>query len=161
MKETLLVLQQDEKRSKNLEKLIVDMTGVLLELVGKASKRRGSALALEKLTSGEALAKFWEIAKAQGAEKVLKAEDIKVGEETFDVVSDKSGKVRMINNRELVKIARSLGTPTLKEAGIYVHKMVGDTVASGEVLVTLYTTSQARLESGKKEIDLAALYEIS
>jgi AMP phosphorylase len=161
MKETLLVLEQDEKRSRNLEKLIVDMAGMLLEMVGKASKGQGSGLAQQKLASGEALEKFWEIAKAQGADKVLKATEIPVGQYTFDVIADKGGKVKMINNRELVKIARALGTPTIKDAGLYVHKMVGDSAQSGEVLTTLYAPTQARLESGKKEIDLASLYEIS
>lgn len=161
MKETLLILEQDEKRSKSLEKLIIDMTGVLLEMVGKAPKGQGAGLAQQKLSSGEAMSKFWEIANTQGAKETLKAGDIPVGEFTFDVVSEKGGRVKTINNRELVKIARALGTPTIKEAGIYVHKMVGDSVSKGEVLATLYATSQPRIESAKKEIDQNSLYEFN
>ncbi len=161
MRETLAILEQREDRSKNLENLLIDMAGQLLEMSGKAQKGKGNELALSKLASGEALEKFWEIAKAQGALDVVKSEDIVLGSESFDVIADRDGEVSVINNREVVKITRALGAPVLKEAGLYVHKMVGDSVKKGDVLMTLYTTSKPRLESGKKEVDVSSLYEIS
>jgi AMP phosphorylase len=59
-----------------------------------------------------------------------------------------------------VEIARALGTPKIKEAGIYMEKMVGEKVKKGDLLMTLYTTTKDRLEDGIKAVDLKELYEI-
>ena len=79
----------------------------------------------------------------------------------YDVVSKESGKIDMINNAELVNIARALGNPKIKEAGIYIHKLNGEKVSKGDVLMTIYATSSGRLESGKKAVDVNKLFCIS
>lgn len=158
MKETLKILERKDDRSVHLESIATDMAGMVLEMVGKAERGQGKTMAASKLNSMEALKKFWEIAKAQGAQKEVKSEDIYLPKMSFDVIAPQDGIVDLINNREIVKIARAMGTPAIKEAGIYVHKMPGDTVKKGDVLITLYATSLQRLENGKKSIDLSTLY---
>ncbi|MCC7290332.1 hypothetical protein IT417_03730, partial [bacterium] len=39
-----------------------------------------------------------------------------------------------------------------------VHKMAGDSVKRGDILMTLYATSLERLESAKKAVSIDTLY---
>ena len=54
----------------------------------------------------------------------------------------------------LVDIARALGTPKSKKAGLYFEKNVGDKVKKGDVLAILYSESKERLEQGKDAVDM-------
>lgn len=160
MRECLKVLERDEKRSEMLEDTVIQMAAEIFEGSKKAQKGMGKKLAQELLDSGKALKKFWDIAKAQGAKEVVKSSELKIGKLKHSVKSDKSGVVKNINTREIVEIARSLGTPRIKEAGIYIEKMPGDKVEKGEVLMTLYATADDRMDEGIKAVDLSKLYEI-
>jgi len=160
MKECLKVLERDEKRSEDLEDTVISMACDIFEGVGKAKKGEGKKLAQDMLDSGKALKKFWDIAKAQGAKKIVSSEELKPGGLKYVLKATKDGVVKNICTREIVEIARSLGTPRIKEAGIYVEKMPGDTVKKGDVLMTLYATAQDRLDEGIKAIDLEKLYEL-
>ena len=127
-----------------------------------AADGNGASMAREILHSGEAAKKFWEIARAQGGSGPIKSEDIKLGEYTHEVVAEPgmSGKIDVISNREIVKVARALGTPFIKEAGIYLEKVRGDQVREGDVLMTLYATSPDRLELGKKALDRGRMWQL-
>jgi len=154
IRDILKVLNQTDDRPRDLEALAADMAGSLLELVGYAEEGKGKQMALDKIQSGATKKKFWEIAKAQGAKKELTEADLTLGKYTFDIISEKSGEVEKINNKEIVKIARALGNPFIKEAGMYFYKRPGDLVNKGDVIVTLYATSRERLEKGKEAVDL-------
>lgn len=160
MRECLRVLERDEKRSEDLEDTVVEMAAKILEGVGKAKKGMGKKVAQDLLDSGKALKKFWDIAKAQGAEKIIKSDQLKAGKLKHEIKSQKSGVVKNICTREVVEIARSLGTPRIREAGIYIEKMPGDKVEKGDVLMTLYATADDRMEEGIKAVDLPKLYEL-
>ncbi len=160
MKECLAVLERDEKRSHALEETVLDMAAKIFEGTGKAKKGMGKELAQELLDSGKALKKFWDIAKAQGTKKIIPAKELGIGKIKHEVISQKSGVVKNISTREIVEISRSLGTPGIKEAGIYIEKMPGDEVKKGDLLMTLYTTTADRMEEGVKAIKLEKLYEI-
>ena len=160
MIESLKILERSSDRSRDLEKIVLDMATVLFEANDRAKEGEGKKLALELLDSKKALEKFWEIAISQGAKERVEAKDIKVGELTHEVKATKSGKVKHINTRELVTIARTLGTPKIKEAGIYIKKMPGDKVEKGDLLLTLYATTKDRMEDGIKSVNLDLLYEL-
>jgi AMP phosphorylase len=160
MRDALRVLERTEDRPMLLEDITVGMAAELLEHNGKAEKGKGKEVALNILNSGKALKKFWDIAKAQGAKEIIDSKDMKPGELTFDVISKKDGVVKNICTREIVEIARSLGTPKIKEAGLYIHKMAGQKVKKGDVLMTLYATTPDRMDEGKKAVNLKELYEI-
>jgi AMP phosphorylase len=159
MRECLRVLERHEKRSIELYITVVAMAVEILEGSIKVSKGRGKEVVQEILDSGKALKRFWTIAKAQGAKEIIKSDDLKVGEITREIKSNRSGVVRSISTRELVEIARSLGTPGIKEAGIYIEKMPGDEVKEGDILMTLYATSQDRMDAGISAVNQEALYE--
>jgi AMP phosphorylase len=158
MQEVLRILERREDRSVELERDILEMAGILLEATGKAHRGGGKQMAKDILDSKQALEKFWEIAFAQGATKRMTVEDLVQGELKFEVIADKEGVIKKINNKGLIKIARALGNPTIKEAGIRVWKIPGEEYKVGDVLLTLYATSQDRLDNAKELVDLSSLY---
>ncbi len=158
IREALRMLERDEKRCYELEDVVIDMAGRLFESTKKAEKGQGKKLAREILDSGKALEKFWEIAFAQGADRRMKSTDIKSAPMEFDLISDRDGVIKRIDNISLVSIARSLGNPKIKEAGIQIHKMPGEEVKKGEKLLTIYATTEGRLSNGKGMMDIDKLF---
>lgn len=161
IRETLRVLEQSENRSIDLEEVVLNMSEILLENTGKTQKGEGKEMARKSLEDGSALEKFWEIATAQGQDSIIKSEDIEIGEFTSELFSTKSGRILDINTRGLVDIARALGTPKIKKAGLYIHKMVGDSVEKGDLLATLYSETESRLKQGLENCDIDNTWEIA
>ncbi|MCD4811588.1 hypothetical protein K8R14_03225 [bacterium] len=153
IREALRVLEQTDNRSKDLENTVLDMAEILLEESGKAKKGEGRDLAIETLSSKRALSTFWRIAVSQGKKGVMLSQEIEVGKLTYELKATKSGTIMRIDTRTIVDIARSLGTPKIKEAGIFFEKNVGDRVEKGEVVAILYAQTEGRLEQGKEAVE--------
>jgi AMP phosphorylase len=160
IREALRILEQSDNRSMDLESTVLDMAEILLEESGKAKKGDGRSLALELLESKQALDKFWEIAQAQGQEKIISSEAIEVGEFSSEIKAYKDGKIESINTRGIVDIARALGTPKIKKAGIYMNKNVGDTIKNGDILATIYSETEDRLKNGEEIVDVEGTWNI-
>jgi len=158
MQEVLRILERRDDRSLQLESEIIEMASILFESSQKAKKGEGSTMAREILDSKQALEKFWEIAFAQGAIKRMTVEDLTKGEYMFELKAEKDGVIKKVHNKSLIKIARALGNPTIKEAGIRVEKIAGDEYKVGDLLLTLYATSEDRLKNAKELIDFSTLY---
>ncbi|MFH0834961.1 MAG: thymidine phosphorylase, partial [Candidatus Micrarchaeota archaeon] len=94
------------------------MSGVLLSMVRGITREEGARIAKQQMVSGRALAKFKEIAAAQGGNPDLKPEDIKVGKYVQLVKSKETGKVAHIDNRCVSRVCRALGAPSDKQAGM-------------------------------------------
>ncbi|MCK9415832.1 MAG: thymidine phosphorylase [Candidatus Dojkabacteria bacterium] len=161
IREALRILEQTENRSIDLEETVLNMSEILLENTGKAEKGKGKEMAKRSLEDGSALKKFWEIATAQGQKSIIKSEDIEIGKFTYEVFSKKNGKIVSIQTRGLVDIARALGTPKIKKAGLYMHKMVGDKVEKGDLLATIYSETESRLKEGVENCDIEKTWEIA
>jgi AMP phosphorylase len=158
MQEVLRILERREDRSLTLERDILEMGGILFESTGKAVVGRGEKMAEEILNSGKALEKFWEIAFAQGATQRKTVEDLEVGSIQYEVRAERDGSIKKIDNKSLISIARALGNPTIKEAGIRLWKIQGEDYKAGDLLLTLYATSEDRLNNAKELVDLSSLY---
>jgi AMP phosphorylase len=104
------------------------------------------------LDSGEAYSKIIEIIKAQCG-KEISPEKIKIGNFKFDFVAAKSGKIRLINNSSISKIARVAGAPQDNGAGIYLYKHVGDSVKKGEKIFTIYAHNKIKLNFAIKTLN--------
>ena len=161
MREALRILERDGCASLEMERAVIDMAGILFEATHISKEGEGKVLAQDLLDSKKAYEKFWEIGFAQGATRVIKSSEIKPGNISFDVKAEKSGTVKMISSIEVVNVARSLGTPRIKNAGMYIHKMPGEKVEKGDVLFTMYATSEDRLENGKRAVNLNKMYELA
>ena len=159
-RDVMRVLQQKEERPKDLERKAVLLSSHLLELAGKAKKGDGHRMALESLTSGKALKKMREIIKAQGGNSEIDSEEIVLGRVSWGLESSKKGKIKSIDNKNLNKICRLLGSPSTKQAGVYLNKMVGENVKRKEILCTLYTNSNQRLVLARHALKKLELYTI-
>lgn len=136
-----------EKRgSRSFVDKAILLAGIVLEMAGKAPPDKGPDLAREVFLSGKAFEKFKQIIEAQGGNPDIKPDDIPVGRYTYTFRSPLEGAVTHIDNTAINVIARALGAPLDKGAGIEFHAKVGYRVSRGDPLVTLYSNSENRLE---------------
>ncbi|MCS7113068.1 MAG: AMP phosphorylase [Nitrososphaerota archaeon] len=127
-----------------------NIAGMLLESVGE---KDGYNTALAAVKRGTALSKLREIVEAQGGDPAIKPEDVAVGECRYTFRSTRSGIVLWIDNNRLVEVARSLGAPKDKGAGVELHKKVGDAVKPGDPLFTLYAEKEYKLDYTMDKIE--------
>jgi len=144
MKDVLKVLNRKDS-PKDLEKKSIFLSGKLLEMMNIAKRGDGEKVAIEILDSKRALKKFNQIVNAQGRKKTK----LRTAKFKHDIKSKKKGKIKEINNKKINRLARILGCPITKSAGIYLHKHVNDKVEKGEKIFTIYSESKKKLAEGK------------
>ncbi|MCD6367544.1 MAG: AMP phosphorylase [Candidatus Aenigmarchaeota archaeon] len=127
----------------------IGLSSIIFDMAGK---KKPMKLAEYILKSGKAEKKFREIVGAQGGDPKLKPKDIHIGEKKFDVISKKSGTVFWIRNFQLTELARTLGAPKDKGAGIYLYKKKGYKVKKGEKLFTMFSESEAKLDNALEKL---------
>ena len=145
-RDILWLFMNDERAPMDLRKKGTILAGNLLELCGAAKPGQGHEIAERQIENGKAYQKFREIIEAQGGNPDIKPEDIKIGEYSCNYEAEKTGKISNINNRAISKIAKSCGCPADKEAGMYLHKNYGDNVTEGEVIFTIYSRSERKIQ---------------
>lgn len=153
----LRVLQQRDDRYLPLEEIALKLAGDLLELAGEAKAGKGYEEAKKELVNGNAYKKFKKIIASQDGDPDIQVEDIKIGKVRHDVIATENGVVKDIENHTIKDVAHTLGTPTVKEAGLFIHKQVGESYKKGDVLFTLYTTSESRLDLALKILKVKKL----
>ncbi len=126
------------------------LAGILLEITGKSGN--GKKLALE-LFEKKAEEKLREIIEVQGGDPDITPEDIEVGSRTFTLHATEEGEVRWVNNVQLVTLAKNLGCPKDKRAGVKIHKKLGDIVKKGDPLLTLYAEKRYKLQTAEKNLE--------
>lgn len=162
-REAMRVLQQKQNRPLDLEIRSLHLAGNLLDmclldspkaLAEKVKKEHGNGIgwATHLLVSGAAYEKMQQIIKAQGGNPDVDSEKLKPGKLTFDIIAKTSGAVDKINMKNASAIAKILGAPLEKKAGIYLHKKLKEKVKKGEVLYTLYSESEHNLKEAKDSI---------
>ncbi|UJG41729.1 MAG: AMP phosphorylase [Candidatus Heimdallarchaeum aukensis] len=142
-KEALLTLEG--KGSKSVLEKSIELAGILFEMAGLAPPTKGSELAFKYIKSGKAKEKMEEIIGVQGGDPAIKPEDIPVGSKTQTIESPHDGYIVKLSNSAIKKIAFTAGAPRHKEAGVYLHKKIGEFVRKGEPLYTIYANSEGRL----------------
>ncbi|MEA3329410.1 MAG: thymidine phosphorylase [Nanoarchaeota archaeon] len=137
------------KGPEDLRKKSIFLAGELLELARKSKKGNGKALAEEILNSGKALNKFLEIIKAQGADLKKLDSKLTLAKLYYKIKAPKNFKIKQINNKQINLLARILGSPKDKKAGVYIHKHVGQQIKKNQPLLTLYSSSKHHLQDAK------------
>src|SRR3989338_4799127 len=102
-------------------------------------------IVIDCLNSGVAYNKMKEIIKAQRGDIFL-PEQLEVGRFKKNIYSTRKGRVKELNNKNVSKVARVAGAPLDKTAGLYLYKKLNDTVKSGDLLFTVYSSSSKRLD---------------
>ncbi len=145
-KEALRALEGDGPSS--LIEKSTDLAGIILEAGGVA--QNGKEAALEYLNSGKALKKMLEIIGEQGGNNKIKSDAIPIGEFKEEFHAQDRGYVTNIDNRSIVNIARTAGSPKDKGAGILLHASKGLKVAKGDLLFEVYSESEYKLDQAVK-----------
>ena len=159
-REAIRVLQQKENRPLDLEEKSLMLSSELLELClrdasdslrKKVEKNFGNSLnwAKEILRSGAAFSKMKEIIKAQGGNPNIDSEDLKPGIHVAEIKSERSGIVKNINIKNVTLLARLLGAPEQKGAGIFLNKKLDEETAENEVIYTMHSQKMYNLREAK------------
>ena len=129
------------------------LAGALLEKCGKVQKGRGYAAAHELVKNGKAYEKFKEIVAEQGGNPNVKVSDLPIGTHKYVVEAQAAGRVRLVDNRDISRIARAAGAPHDKGAGIILHCEQGDKVKKGDLLFEIVAESGPKLDFAAKLLD--------
>ena len=159
-RDVLRVLQQKDNYPADLANKSIHLAGELLELAGKAKKGKGAAMAWEVLESGKAWKKMQQIIKLQGGNPDIDPNDIVLGAQKKYYNAPKSGRINFTDNKAINVVARILGAPADKLAGIYLNKEFDDHVKKGERLFTLYGRTKDRLRLADKALEKISLFKI-
>lgn len=162
-RDALRVLQQRHNRPLDLEIRSIDLAGNLLEICLKDSPKKlqqyvfkefGNCFgwATQLLKSGLAFKKMQEIIKEQKGNPHIGSEDLIPGKFTYDVKSYRKCQIKSINSANITVIARMLGAPEQKGAGIYLHLKKNEKVEKGDTLFTLHSENMYNLNVVKKAI---------
>ena len=161
VREVLRVLQQHPARPMDLEKKAIHLCAEIIELVGLAKGKAAQKLAYGQLISGKARTMMQKIIKAQRGNPNIPSEGLKLAKITHDIHAEKSGKVTAIDMKAVNVTARTLGAPLDLQAGLYLHKKLGDTVKKGEVLYTMYVNDEGKIRLAKEFLDGKKMYVIA
>ncbi|MEK7177575.1 MAG: thymidine phosphorylase, partial [Patescibacteria group bacterium] len=161
-RDVLYVLEQKTDRPLRLEAKSLRLAGQLLDLCYKEVniKKRGEDEARKILESGEVLKKFQEIVKAQGGESKITSDSLTLAKNKFDYRSPKSGKIKDINNHNLNTVAKILGAPNDKKAGIYLLKKLDHSVVKNEPIFTLYSEDKYLLKEAEATLKNLPIFKI-
>lgn len=160
-RDVLRVLKQKQNRPKDLENKAVFLAGKLFELAGQVPRGQGKAAASEILEKGKAWKKMQAIIKNQGGNPHIDSDSVALGGEYLRVYSSKAGRITAVDNRAIDEIARTLGAPKEKPAGLYLHKRIGQSVKKGSKLFTFYAERKERIELAKKAIEKINIFSIT
>lgn len=163
IRESLRVLEQTKDRPLDLEIRAIDLASNLLELCLEDSEKEikkeikdiyGNAFgwATDLLQSGRAYEKFKEIVKAQGGNPNVKSSSLALGKHVFEEKANRSGVIKEINSKHITSIAKILGAPKQKGAGVYLNKKIGDKVGNKETIYTLFSENVYNLKEGKDSL---------
>jgi AMP phosphorylase len=123
-----------------------NLAGILLNTVGEDN---GAMKAMMVLASGKAEKKMRQIIEAQGGDPEVQPDDLTIGDKRVDIKADRDGRVLWINNRSIAQIARAAGTPNDKGAGLFLRVKLGDKIAEGETLFSVFAENGRKLNKAE------------
>lgn len=163
--DVLKVLEQRPDRPLILETKALRLAGKLLDLCLADNRKKnkqvsGEEIAREILQSGKALSKMREIIRSQGGNPHVGADYLKFAKFHYEVPSGRKGKVSGFNNSDLTIIAKILGCPTDKQAGIYIERRIDEHVDKNDILCVLYSSNKWRLKEAIETLIYTPIYKI-
>ncbi len=153
----------------DLRELCLELAGWMLHLGGISSTvAEGKQQSAKLIASGKALEKFRQMVELQGgdARVVDDAKRLPQAQHTIQVASAKAGYVGSIQCEQVGTACVILGGGRERKedsvdpaVGIVLHKKVGDRVATGEPLATIYYNAEARAARARQLIE--ASFEVT
>ena len=156
-RDTLYILRRDLRAPKDLEEKTLRMAAYMLRMAGMDKPEKRARYLLE---SGAAYRKFKEMIKAQGGNPHIDPDKIRVGRFTQVITAQKSGSLTELNTESISHVARVAGAPLDKGAGIYLHRHVGARLKKGDLIMTIYAESKAKLHFALEQCSQDHCYTI-
>lgn len=158
--DVLQVLEGRKERSMALEHKAVTIAGILLDSCFKTQgvMKDGKQVAAEILASGQALKKFLEIVKVQGGDPNISSVSLRSSAYKIDLPYSQSGTIKEINTFNLNSLAKVLGAPNDKYAGLVLHHKIGERVGHHDVALTCYSSTKHLLHEAEDMIQLFPVY---
>lgn len=160
--DVLKVLEQTPDRPIALEDRAIRLAGKLLELCyhTQGVKIDGEVEARGKLADKSALQKMKDIIKAQGGDPNVSSKTLKLATFQKNFSSSKSGIISHYDNKNINALAKILGAPNDKKAGIRIHKRALEKVNAKDDILTLYSSSNKNIEEAIETLKAIKLYKI-
>ena len=162
--DALKVLERKENRPIDLENKTINLAIELIRLIKKTKKEETKNLVEETLNSKKALEKFKEIIKLQGGDNSITSEKLKEKIEAKTVskiiTSKTSGKIKRVIMANLSSIAKILGAPKYKWAGVILLKRINEAVERGEPILKFYAKDKESLNEAIETLNSFPIYEI-
>ncbi len=161
-RDVLYVLEQQKERPLKLEAKALRLAGKLLDICYRTAglDKSGEEESKKLLTDGSALKKFREIIKAQGGDHCVRSDSMRISAHKSEICADLSGKIKDINNYNLNTVAKVLGAPENKSAGIYLLKKLDELAEKKEPLFVLYSSDKYRLKEAEVTLRNFPIYEM-
>ena len=166
VRDVFQVLERDKDRPLGLEKKALRLSAKLLDLCFADMKQSeykpgdGERVAIELLESGKALAKMREIIKAQGGDPDFSHQQLKLPPYRSEHTAISQGQITVLNNRSVSVIARILGSPTDRKAGIFLNRKLEERIDKGDILCTLYSSDKWRLAEAVETLKHLPIYQL-
>ncbi len=151
----------------DIEELSLTLAGIMIYLGGQAKDAaEGKEKATEAMKSGKALEVFRKFVKSQGGNPEVTDDYSLFPQHSIEkqICAKQSGYVNKIEAMRIGLASQHSGAGrATKEdridlsAGIYLNKKVGDKVATGDLLATIYGNDEAKVEAAAAEAELAFL----
>ncbi len=160
--DALRVLEQKKDRPQGLEDKAIKLASRLLDMCFAKDNKTADGLlvAEELLRTGKAYKKFCEIVVAQGGMPEPSSETIPRAPFGKVVQSLATGVIQSIDNYHVSSIAKILGAPVDKYAGLILHKRFNEKVSKNDILVELFSTSEQKLLEAENALKELAIYTI-
>ncbi|WP_041543428.1 thymidine phosphorylase family protein [Oceanimonas sp. GK1] len=140
-RDVLAVLQNQPEAPADLRERALLLAAHLLNMAGKGELDDTSRQARELLESGQAWHQFRRICEAQGGLKPIPEAAC-----SLQQGARHSGTLLAMDNRRLSRLAKLAGAPNSPAAGLRLHAKLGQALAMGQPLFTLYADSQGELD---------------
>ncbi len=139
-RDALAVLQGEPRAPADLREHALLLAGHLLEMAAAAPAGSGEEMARTILEDGRAWKKFQAICDAQGGMRTPPTARF-----TRPVEARHSGRVAIVDNRRLGRVAKLAGAPHDAAAGLEIHVRLGDAVKPGLPLYTVHAAAAGEL----------------
>ena len=146
--EAIKVLKGEEVNN-NLVDLCIELATEMVSMGKNIDRTVAYDEVVDSIKSGKAYNKFLELVKAQGG----KIDSLRLSDDSIEIIATEAGVVRKIDALELGKLSVKLGAGRVSKedkidynVGIYLNKLVGDTVKKGALLATVYVNKNIKLD---------------
>lgn len=146
--EAIKVLKGEEVNN-NLVDLCIELATEMVSMGKNIDRTVAYDEVVDSIKSGKAYNKFLELVKAQGG----KIDSLRLSDDSIKIIATEAGVVRKIDALELGKLSVKLGAGRVSKedkidynVGIYLNKLVGDTVKKGDLLATVYVNKNIKLD---------------